>query len=105
MVLPTPPAPSSVIIQISLADPRCHKNICLHKEQVRDVKFSGDAGAAAAAGSYVLSTSFDRTLKVKAISLFTDGERARGGGGGPCVHVIYLLWVCVGVGNKVTCSI
>lgn len=47
--------------QFSLADLRHHKNIHLHGEQIRDVKFSDEGGNV----SYTLSTGFDKTLKVK----------------------------------------
>lgn len=46
--------------QFSLADLRHHKSIRLHRAQVRDVKFSSNAGGA----GYILTTSFDKTLKV-----------------------------------------
>lgn len=46
-----------LFLQLSLADLRHSKNVCLHREQVRDIKFSPEYG-------HVLSTSFDRTLKV-----------------------------------------
>lgn len=51
---------SSRCHQFSLADLRHHKNIYLHREQVRDIKFSSNGGSI----GYVLSTSFDKTLKV-----------------------------------------
>lgn len=54
--------------QFSLADLRHKKNVCLHREQVRDVKFSPHAGSA----GYVLSTSFDRTLKVRRCACLTS---------------------------------
>jgi len=50
----------SPVHQFSLADTRHHRNIHLHREQVRDVKFSVDGGSV----GYILSTSFDKTVKV-----------------------------------------
>lgn len=67
-----PPLPLAVVfvdddvvdvVQFSLADLRYHKHIHLHREQVRDVKFSGHLRSGG--GGYVLSTAFDRTLKVR----------------------------------------
>ncbi|CAM9676450.1 unnamed protein product [Ectocarpus sp. 12 AP-2014] len=48
------------VTKFSLADLRHNKSIHLHREQVRDVKFSADGGSV----GYILSTSFDKTLKV-----------------------------------------
>lgn len=62
------PTPSSFVngetFQFSLADVRHQKNIILHREQVRDIKFSSQAGGS----GYVLTTSFDRTLKVRGLT-------------------------------------
>lgn len=49
--------------QFSLADLRHHKNIHLHREQIRDIKFAVEGGNGNV--SYMLSTGFDKTLKVK----------------------------------------
>ena len=59
--------------QFSLADLRHRKNIQLHREQIRDIKFSVEGGNV----SYMLSTGFDRTLKVKVKG--RDGGKERKG--------------------------
>lgn len=47
--------------QFSLADLQHHRSIHLHRDQIRDIKFSVEGGNV----SYILSTGFDKTLKVK----------------------------------------
>eukprot|EP00752_Nemacystus_decipiens_P012701 g11253.t1 len=52
--------PQHGVTKFSLADLRHRKNIHLHREQIRDIKFSVEGGSV----SYMLSTGFDKTLKV-----------------------------------------
>lgn len=49
------------LLQFSLVDLRHSKRIALHKGQVRDIKYKGNGDAAA---GYMLTTAFDKTLKV-----------------------------------------